>query len=212
MTRSLHMGLTPHHDLHGKLRCNPGTAASAPSAIVVHVDLDAKPRGFLENKLKQFPPLGAQEAGGSFRDALVDLHDQDSADADAVHRLEIGGDAFARNIAVRPEPINPWPGRVRRIGEPLAQPVIIRQRQAGDDSEEYQWNEKPLQHNATSFRNRAVWIRLTEIILHIAEVTNPGAAAAFGHLEKRLAVATLVVYAGVYIMEFGSAHRSEEHT
>ena len=51
--------------------------------------------------------------------ALVHLHDQHAADADALHRLQVGGDPLAGDVAVEPEPVDPRPGRGRRLRESL---------------------------------------------------------------------------------------------
>ena len=50
--------------------------------------------------LEEVPPLGAHEVDGASGCALVDLHDEDAADADAFHCFEVGGDAFACDVAV----------------------------------------------------------------------------------------------------------------
>ena len=63
------------------------------------------------NSSRHFGPANGH---GAERNALVNLHDQHAADADAVHRFEIGGDAFAGDVAVQPEPIDPRLGRLRR--------------------------------------------------------------------------------------------------
>ena len=49
--------------------------------------------------------------------AHVAVHEQQAADARSPHRLQIGGDAFARDVAFEPEAIDPRPGRVGRRPE-----------------------------------------------------------------------------------------------
>ena len=63
--------------------------------------------------------LVAHEADRSDGRPLIDFHDEHAADAHAPHRLQVGGDAFARDVAVEPEPIDPRSGRVGRLEETL---------------------------------------------------------------------------------------------
>ena len=83
----------------------------------------AQPVGLAAGVLEQFAPQRAGEIGRSLGRALVDFHVQHAADADPRHRLEIGGDAFLREIAVEREPVDPGPGRRRRGSETRGQVV-----------------------------------------------------------------------------------------
>ena len=76
---------------------------------------------FARDMLEQLPPPGLTERRHPFRSALVHFHDEHPADADALHRLQVRGDAIAGDVTVEPEPINPRPGGRGRVGEPLFQ-------------------------------------------------------------------------------------------
>ena len=70
-----------------------------------------------QDVLEQFAPLRAGERHGPDAGALIDFHNQHAADARRLHRLQIGGDALAGEIAVQPEPVDPGLGRLRRTDE-----------------------------------------------------------------------------------------------
>ena len=69
--------------------------------------------------LEEFAPLWTGEAHRPLRDFLGDVEQQGSAQADALHRLEILCDALPRNVAVHPKPVNAGPGRRRGFEETL---------------------------------------------------------------------------------------------
>ena len=75
----------------------------------------------LADMLEEGAPGRTAEARRAARRTLVGFHVKHSADADPFYRLEIGGDAIAGDIAVERKPINPWPGRSGRIGEPIGE-------------------------------------------------------------------------------------------
>ena len=62
--------------------------------------------------LEQFEPLRAGEGHRPDRRALIDFHNQHAADARPFHRLQVGGDALAGDVAVQPEPIDPGFGGI----------------------------------------------------------------------------------------------------
>jgi hypothetical protein len=67
---------------------------------------------------EQPAPLRTGKRDSPRRDTLIDLHDEYTADADTLHGFEVGGDAFARDVAVKPEPIDPRARPVWRVSEP----------------------------------------------------------------------------------------------
>ena len=114
LARTLDRGFRPDDFLHGVFGLDPRSAAAVPAGVVVHIDFDPQPAGFGDHVLEQLAPLRTGERHRAQRNALVDLHNQHAADADAVHRFKIGGDAFAGDVAVQPEPIDPRLGRFGR--------------------------------------------------------------------------------------------------
>ena len=73
--------------------------------------------------LEEGAPGGAHEVGRTDGSALVDLHDEDAADAHALHGLEVGCDPVAGNVPVEPEPINPGTRLRRRLGKAFLERV-----------------------------------------------------------------------------------------
>jgi len=65
--------------------------------------------------LKQLSPRRTHELRRSFRDADVDFHEQQAADADALHGLQIGRDPLATEVAVHHEPVDPGLGLLGRV-------------------------------------------------------------------------------------------------
>ena len=78
--------------------------------------LTSRPRRLasLQTCWKSSRHCGPAKSAGPLRRALIDLHDQHAADAHALHRLQVGRDAFLGDVAVEPEPVDPRPGRGRR--------------------------------------------------------------------------------------------------
>ena len=125
MRRPREPALRPDDLLHRLLRGDPRPAAAVPAGVVVHVDLEPEPPRLGDGVLEEPPPLVPHERGRADGRALVDLHDQDAADADALHGLEVGRDPLAGDVAVQPEPVDPWPGRVGRLDEPRPQSIFL---------------------------------------------------------------------------------------
>ena len=119
--RAFDVGLGPDDLLHGQLGRDPRPAAAAPAGVVVHVHLQPQPVRLGADMLEQLAPQRPAEPRRAFRRALVHLHDQHAADAHALHRLQVGGDAVAGDVAVQREPIDPRPGGVGRLEEAFFQ-------------------------------------------------------------------------------------------
>jgi hypothetical protein len=77
-------------------------------------DFELKPSGFHDRVLEEFPPFWTRETHWAGRDILVHIHQKHTPNPDALEGFQILGDAFPRNVAVHPKPINPWTGRIRR--------------------------------------------------------------------------------------------------
>jgi DNA repair exonuclease SbcCD nuclease subunit len=73
-----------------------------------------EPLGFAHRMSEQFTPRVIHEFDRSMQ-RVIHIHQQHSADADALHRLQISGDAFWRDVGVEPEPVDSW---ARRVGWP----------------------------------------------------------------------------------------------
>ena len=137
------MGGPVHHQirgdehLHGKFRRDPRSAAAAPAGPIGHVDFEPQPVRLGDGKAKQLLPFGIHEIRGAGRrgEAFDHVHDDDAANARALHRFEVGGDAGLGDVAVVPKPINPRPGRGRRRGE-LCREITGKQRRQSTNSEE----------------------------------------------------------------------------
>src|SRR5208337_654476 len=74
------------------------------------------------------------------------------ADADALHRLEIRGDAVARDIAVEPKPIDPWPSRIRRMRKAGFQARPGRRRQGKTEDKAGQEQQRRGDYGARGMR------------------------------------------------------------
>ena len=147
MRRPREPGLAPDDLLHRLFRSDPGPAAPVPAGVVVHVDLEPEPSRLGDGELEQPPPLVPHERSLANRRALVDLHDQDAADADALHGLEVGRDPLAGDVAVQPEPVDPGPGRVRRLDESRLQRVLFLRGAPRHTERQHDQNDhKPLVH------------------------------------------------------------------
>ena len=98
-------------DLHGQLRRDPGPSGDGPSVAGVEGDPDAQAVGFPQGETPDIPPLRGQLVVGRLDEGLV-RHPLDgelvrSSNAVGLHRLEVGGDAFAGEGAVHPVPVVP---------------------------------------------------------------------------------------------------------
>ena len=139
--------LAPDDLLHRLFRGDPRPAAPVPAGVVVHVDLEPEPPGLGDGMLEEPPPLVPHERRRTDRRALVDLHDQDAADPDALHGLEVGRDPLAGDVAVQPEPVDPRPGRVRRLDESRPQGVLfLRGAPRHTERQHDQDDDKPFIH------------------------------------------------------------------
>ena len=125
--RAFDVGFGRDDLLHGQVGRDPRAAAAAPAGVVVHVHLQAQPVRLGADVLEQAAPQRAAKRRVAFGRALVHLHDQHAADADALHRFEVRGDAVAGDVAVQPEPIDPRPGGVGGMGEASLQFVRASQ-------------------------------------------------------------------------------------
>ena len=123
MLRAGDIGLGPDDLLHGLLGLDPRAAAAVPAGVVVHVHFEAEPLRLGVDVPEQLAPALAHEIHRAHRRALVHLHDEHAADADAFHRFEVGRDAVAGDVAVQPEPVDPGTGVRRRPAKTLLQGV-----------------------------------------------------------------------------------------
>ena len=73
--------------------------------------------GFAANVFEEVDPGGTGKGDRALRRSLVYFHDDDTADADPVHRLQVGSDPVAVDVAVQPEPKNRRSRRSGRTGE-----------------------------------------------------------------------------------------------
>ena len=103
--------------LHGLLRLDPRSAAAGPAGPGVEGDLQAEPFRLGDNVFEKLPPFGAHEFHRPLRNADIYFHDHHATDAGALHRFEVGREAFAAQVAVHPHPIDPRPGGRRRVGK-----------------------------------------------------------------------------------------------
>ena len=107
----------PNGFLHRERRGDPRSAAARPAGAIVHIHFQAEAPGFGDRMMEHVAPLGCAEADGAGWDFLSDIHQEDTADADALHCFEVGSDALAGDITVEPEPIDPRAGGGRRVEE-----------------------------------------------------------------------------------------------
>ena len=131
------------HFLHRQRRRNPRAAAAAPARAVVHVDRQSEPGRFLARKFKKVMPCRTSKCHRPFGRSLVDRHDQHAADPDPLHRLQIGRDAFPRDVVIHPKPIDPRPGAIGRGSKIVGQVVGSRSRigQGSDNSQRNAQNQ-----------------------------------------------------------------------
>ena len=137
--RSGDMGFAPCHFLHRLLGLDPRPAAAVPTGVVVHVDFEAQAFCLGVNVPERIAPRISHEIHRTDRRALIHLHDQCAAEPDPPHRFQIRCDAAVRDVAIEPEPINPWPRLVRRVLKSGIKPgrrSCGQQRQCEEDRQE----------------------------------------------------------------------------
>ena len=170
--RTVDPGLAPDQLLHGLFRLHPGSARLAPAAGAVQGHLESQTIAFRGRVAQHLLPLWSPR-----HDALLDdlrgvpLADQDvpdvgvehlhAADADALHPLEVEGDALPRDVAVHPVPPDTRPGFGRRCPEAIGQGVgglgerdaLTRAQQARSNDDEPEPRRDPNAQRGTSYAN-----------------------------------------------------------
>ena len=119
------VGFRPNDLLHGQFRRNPRPAAAAPAGIVGHIDFKTQAVRLTADILEHIPPLRAAKIDISLRRSLVHFHNQHAADANTLHGLQIRLNPNFGDIAVKPEPVHPWPGVARRRGKVSLQGAVV---------------------------------------------------------------------------------------
>ena len=118
---ALHLLLAPDHRLHGILGLHPRSAARRPSRAVVEGKFHAQTLGFAGSMFEEFEPLVAQVLDGSLWEAHAAIEQRGFVDAYAMHSFQVGRNALARHIAVKPVPPSAHLRLLWRIVKPLAQ-------------------------------------------------------------------------------------------
>ncbi len=105
---------SPGADVAGEIvrdarQINAPAAGAAPAGAVVEAELQSQPLAFPGRMAEEIVPFGGVEGHGAVRDRTRGVEELDAAEARAGERLEVGGDAVAGNVAVKPEPVHPRP-------------------------------------------------------------------------------------------------------
>ncbi len=94
--RAFDAPLGADHVAHGLVGFDPGPAGLAPTGAVEEPDIHAEPAALADGVLDHAPPFFGQGFHGAMLDFIeVDVADKGLADADALHGLEVLGDALA---------------------------------------------------------------------------------------------------------------------
>src|SRR6266567_6041739 len=117
MRRSRNIGLAPDQFLHRQIRSDPGPSAAGPAGSVIHAEYESKPSRLGGGVAEHLMPLRGAETDWPGRNILGDIHEQSSAQPDALHGFEIRGDAFAGDVSIEPKPIYPRPSIGRWLGK-----------------------------------------------------------------------------------------------
>ena len=123
---ALHLGLGQRQELHAVLRQIPRPARIGPAAAVRQAQLKAEPPSLFRRVADRVEPGGRVECDRAGRDVAARVEDLRAAEADLRHRLQIGGDALLRDVAVHPVPPRLRLGVVRRIAKARLQRVYAR--------------------------------------------------------------------------------------
>ena len=118
--RTLHDGVAPHELLHRLRRLHPRAAGEAPARRAEDVHLEAEPVSFRRGVAHGVEPLRRAEDDlplDRLSAASVHVGELEPRDADALHPLEILGDPFLGDVALRPVPPGARPRACRRIPE-----------------------------------------------------------------------------------------------
>ena len=114
--------------LHRIFGLHPRPARGAPAAAVGEGQLDAEALGLLVGEVEQVKPRLATERDVAGGDAVGNIEYLRAADAGAGHGLQVGGDAFLRDVAVHPVPPHVRACGSGRHGEPVKQRVAAKGR------------------------------------------------------------------------------------
>ena len=109
----------------------PRAAAARPAGAVLHTQLEAQPVRLRHGELEIFPPFGTHKRHGAGGNAAVHVHDGRAAQADLLHRFEVGGDADLGDVAIHPMPPRLRLGGIRR-GEKTGFKRVGRCRRNGE--------------------------------------------------------------------------------
>ena len=120
--------------LHGVLLLDPWTAAGRPARTVVEADLHAVRRRAFDGILDHRKPFRRKGFDIAVREALPDVQNGETAEARLVHGVDIGLDAFFRDVVVEPMPPCLRLGLHGRRGESFIK--IIRMDGDGHDGHE----------------------------------------------------------------------------
>ena len=120
-------GIGENHLLHRLFRCNPRTARQGKAVADVHAQLQSEAVRLLHAEAHHLPPFGTELLRlpvelGSLRDRL-DGHQIRTAQSDALHRFQVGGNTFLGHGTEHPVPEGP---RLRFFRRELRELVLER--------------------------------------------------------------------------------------
>ena len=121
--RAGHAHLAGHDALHGVGHRVPRAAATRPAGAVFHAEFEAQPVRLRHGEFEILAPFGTHKIHRAARDAAVHVHDGRAAEADLLHRFEVGGDAGLGDVAIHPMPPGLRLGGIRRIEKPRFQRI-----------------------------------------------------------------------------------------
>lgn len=158
----------PHEFLRRELRRNPRAAGAGVAGRVRHFHRESEACRLSGGVPQQIVELGRAKHDASARQCLFDDEQVEPADADALHRFEVGGDARARDIAVDPVPPDAQAAVVVRLQERTRERIRAGGRHDGsvasdaecraDAAGEHrkQTERRSIAHGVSRFRRRGV--------------------------------------------------------